>query len=290
MDRQGIRRTTLRLAVVFAFLLLAGTTFQGIATAVERRQFPRPGGMVDAGGHQLHIYCIGEGAPTVVLEAPALGMSAAWGSVQPQIARVTRVCSYDRTGLGWSEDGDGPYDPGNAAEELHTVLARASEPPPFVVAGHGLGAAFATLFASRYGDETPALILIDVPEAGQEPGDADLLVEHPGVLPWLARTGALRLTRALSGSVEGLPQPSRSVLSAFLNRPDHLSRAARELRYWDDVTARAAAIAPSQHTIVTRLDVLGRGRLAFLPESHAAPVVGAVLAAIGAVRQTHRTR
>src|SRR5215211_4670781 len=107
MNRQVIRRMALRVAMVLAFLLLAGATCQGVATAIERRQFPRPGGMVDVGGHQLHIYCVGTGTPTVVLEAPAVGMSAAWGAVQPSIARVTRVCSYDRAGLGWSEGIEG---------------------------------------------------------------------------------------------------------------------------------------------------------------------------------------
>ena len=48
-----------------------------------------------------------------VLEAPALGMSAAWGWVQPEVARRTRVCSYDRSGLGWSETGDRGFDPGH---------------------------------------------------------------------------------------------------------------------------------------------------------------------------------
>ena len=90
------------------FATLAGATYQGAATAIERRKFPHPGRMIDIGGLQLHIYCTGNGAPTVVLEAPAAGMSAAWGWVQPAVAQTTRVCSYDRAGLGWSEAGDQP--------------------------------------------------------------------------------------------------------------------------------------------------------------------------------------
>src|SRR5690606_10139120 len=113
-------------------------TYQGIATALERRAFPRPGGLVSIGDHQLHLYCTGEGSPTVILEAPAAGASAAWGDVQPPLAALTRVCSYDRSGLGWSEAGDRPHDPGRVPEELRTLLTAANERGPFVVAGHGL--------------------------------------------------------------------------------------------------------------------------------------------------------
>src|SRR5688572_2901092 len=57
-DRIGVRRTLVRAGALLMFLILAGATYQGVATALERRRFPRPGSMVDVGGHQLHIYCI----------------------------------------------------------------------------------------------------------------------------------------------------------------------------------------------------------------------------------------
>jgi hypothetical protein len=96
------RRVLISALVILVFLLLAGATYQGAATALERRRYPHPGRLVDIGGHQLHLHCTGQGAPIVVLEAPATGMSAAWGWVQPDVAQLTRVCTYDRSGLGWS--------------------------------------------------------------------------------------------------------------------------------------------------------------------------------------------
>ena len=101
-------RTRLRLVVTAActaavFIALAGATVQGVLTAIERRRLPYPGRLVDVGGHQLHLDCQGRGAPTVILEAPAVVPSAAWQLVQHEVARRTRVCAYDRAGLGWSE-------------------------------------------------------------------------------------------------------------------------------------------------------------------------------------------
>src|SRR5919107_5614645 len=100
------RHLLLTAVVVFVLLLLVGATYQGVATALERRKYPHPGRLVDVGGHQLHIYCTGErrrGRPTVVLEAPEGSMSGEWGWVQAALAERRLVCSYDRAGLGWSE-------------------------------------------------------------------------------------------------------------------------------------------------------------------------------------------
>ena len=90
---------------------LMGATYQGIATSLERRAHPRPGRLVDVGTHQLHIWCTGAGTPTVVLEAAGGELSVGWANVQAASAAFTRVCSYDRAGLGWSEAGDGRYVP-----------------------------------------------------------------------------------------------------------------------------------------------------------------------------------
>ncbi len=263
--------------------MLIGATYQGIATALERRQFPRPGGMVDVGGHQLHIYCEGAGGPTVVLEAPAAGMSSAWGWVQPQVAPMTRVCSYDRAGLGWSEGADGPYDPAAAATELQALLDHAGEGGPNVIVGHGLGAAFATLYASRFGANTLALILVDPPDSADS-GDRRRAVHLSRASPWLARVGVLRATHVLSKNAAGLPEPSGGALAAFLNWPDHLTRAVEELTYWDQIVAHAGAAPLRPHIKVARMYVAGNEPVAFLTSrSAAAPVVTAIINAIGRI-------
>src|ERR1051325_6505970 len=141
----GLRRGLLRAAALVILVLLIGATYQGVTTALERRRFPHPGRMVRATDHQLHIYCTGKGSPTVVLEAPATGMSGAWGWVQQNLERLTRVCSYDRSGMGWSEWGPRPYDPARVPEELEALLTNSGERGPYVVVGHGLGAAFARI-------------------------------------------------------------------------------------------------------------------------------------------------
>ena len=216
--------------------MLAGATYQGVATALERREFPWPGGLVSVGDHQLHLFCAGKGTPAVILEAPAAGLSAAWAEVQHRLAATTRVCSYDRAGLGWSEAGDRPFDPGRVPEELHALLAAAKETGPFVVVGHGLGAAFARMYAGRADAGAVALVLVDPPvPAG---GDAESMWIMPAS-PWLARVGLLRVGRLLSSKADGLEGTPGAAVRAFLNRPDHLTRATAEVARWDDAVRMA---------------------------------------------------
>ena len=234
-------RTRRIIGVVLAgimFLVLVGVTYQGVATSLERRDFTRPGGLGDVGGLQLHIYCTGSGAPTVVLDAAAGSLSAAWGPVQTQVSRTTRVCSYDRAGLGWSESRDSGYDPARVPDDLRALLKEAREPGPFVLVGHELGAAFARLFAERYPGDTAALVLIDDPTAGSQPAEGRTMLT---AWPWLARVGVLRLSGYLSRRADGLPGRAGGAMKVFLNRPDHLTNAAMEIARMDEVRTAATA-------------------------------------------------
>jgi pimeloyl-ACP methyl ester carboxylesterase len=258
--------------IVIGVLILIGATYQGVATALERRSYPHPGQLVDVGGHQLHVHCRGEGAPVVVLEAPAGAMSAVWGWVQPEVARTTRVCAYDRAGLGWSEAGDLPYDPGRVPEELHALLNSAGLRPPYVLAGHSLGAAFVRRFAGLYPAESAGLVVIDAR------GGTDRNARFMALSPWLARAGVLRATGALADEWEGLPPASAGAVSTFLHRPDHLTRAARELARWDDAVQLAGRSAlPKALPIVTATANLNQ-------EHDARRVVDAIVRVVKAVR------
>jgi pimeloyl-ACP methyl ester carboxylesterase len=258
-----VRRVLTTTLVRFLVLVVVGATYQGVATAIERRRFPHPGRLIDVGGHQLHLNCAGRNGPTVVLEAPAMTMSSAWAWVQADLARTTRVCSYDRAGLGWSEAGDAPFAAQAVAEELNALLNRGGERPPFVLAGAELGAALATLYAARYPDDTAALVLVNPPGEfrNQAPAPSPTFIR---VAPWLARTGLLRATRTLTLSTRELPQPAASILRAFLNRPDHLTRAARELAQWDAAVMLSNNAELRRGLPVTQIEVEGNDRIALL--------------------------
>src|SRR5215203_4951654 len=114
-----IWRLLLWLVVALLVLAVAGAIYQAIATELAERAYPPPGEMVDVGGYSLHMNCVGQGSPTVVLDAGMGLFSAHWVRVQRQVSGTTRVCSYDRAGMGWSEMGPDPRDAKQITSELH---------------------------------------------------------------------------------------------------------------------------------------------------------------------------
>lgn len=267
-----LRRTLTATAIILVIALLAGATYQGVATALERRQYPHPGRLVDVGGHQLHIYCTGEPAnrqPAIVLEAPEGGMSAEWSRVQAALSVHYRVCSYDRAGLGWSEAGDRPYDPGRVPEELHALLRNAGVAGPYVLVGQSLGAAFARVYAARYPGEVAGLVAVDAPPDRPRAGRVRLMT----LSPWLARAGVLRASGLLAGRADGLPARDAGALRSFLNRPDHLTRASRELARWQQALRLADEAVLAPNLAVASVPLLPR-RLA--DEQSAVEIVEAV--------------
>jgi len=141
-------------------LLAFSTAFASSST--ETKVFSPPGKIVNVGGHALHLECIGTGRPTVVLEGGAgAGFSFDWALVQPDIAKTTRVCSYDRAGYAWSDPGPEPRTLEQVAYELHAVLHAANEHGPFILVGHSLGALIVRTFARLYPAEAAGFILID---------------------------------------------------------------------------------------------------------------------------------
>lgn len=157
----------IQLYVVSGLLALAavGGGYQTLGEATDPTALPSTGRMIDVGGHQLYLNCVGSGSPTVVLEPGAGATSAQLGWIAPAAARSTRVCVYDRAGRGWSEPADTPQDGAQIATDLHTLLHRAGETGPYVLAGHSFGGLYVRIFAAHYPDEVAGLVLVDSTES-----------------------------------------------------------------------------------------------------------------------------
>jgi pimeloyl-ACP methyl ester carboxylesterase len=122
---------------------------------------PAPGRLVDIGGRRLHVNCSGSGSPTVVLEAGASSFAIDWSLVQPEIAKSTRVCSYDRAGSGWSDARTDVETPPRVIQDLRTALATAGEKPPYVMVGASRGGFFVRLFTATHPADIVGIVLVD---------------------------------------------------------------------------------------------------------------------------------
>src|SRR5919112_2869137 len=185
-----MRRWTLRILIgvcgLIAVTALTGATYQWLATRKDLAATPPPGRLVDIGGYRLHLWCTGNGAPAVILDTGLGGSSADWGFVQPEVARFTRVCSYDRAGMGYSDRGPSPRTARRIASELAELLRRSGNAGPVVLVGASIAGFDVRLFASDHPDRVAGLVLVD---ASHE----DQAHEVPGMarfVPLLSRVGA----------------------------------------------------------------------------------------------------
>ncbi|MDQ3863459.1 MAG: alpha/beta hydrolase, partial [Actinomycetota bacterium] len=238
-----IWRLLLWLVVVLLVLALAGAIYQAIATELAERAYPPPGEMVDVGGYSLHINCEGQGSPTVVLDAGSGEFSAQWVRVQRQVSGTTRVCAYDRAGMGWSEMGPEPRDARRITGELHTLLSKAAIEGPYVLVGHSFGGMYMQTYAARYPEEVAGVALVDSStepdqfsqrsEArdGYEPQKQSIAVvpqlAQLGV-SLLARLGIVRLLSNLDPAPPELPPQQRAQIDALSPSTRQVSTTAGE--------------------------------------------------------------
>jgi pimeloyl-ACP methyl ester carboxylesterase len=178
--------------------------------------------LVDVGGYRLHINCIGSGSPTVVIDAGHGDSSASWGWVQREVARTTRVCTYDRAGMGWSESSPQPRTAREFAKELHTLLANANEPGPYVLVGHSLGGYTILVYSHDYPEEVAGLVLIDTQDLPAPDAATPQPAPKPGgnSLPaLLARVGLVRLLADPLGFIRNLPPEEKQSYQPYAVAP-----------------------------------------------------------------------
>ena len=112
-------------------------------------------------GRALHLVCSGEGRPSVILLAGVTDWSIAWNLVQPAVAAQTRVCAWDRAGLGLSDPPAEPQMVDATTADLEAALAAARIEGPYVLVGHSVGAYESLLFADRRPSQVAGMVLVD---------------------------------------------------------------------------------------------------------------------------------
>jgi pimeloyl-ACP methyl ester carboxylesterase len=203
---------------------------------------PPPGKLLDVGGWRLHLNCTGlraTGAPLVVLE-PGIGdFSVEWSLVQPGVAKVARVCSYDRAGDGWSEMGPHPRTFKQIVYELRTLLDRAGEKPPYVLVGQSYGGWLVRTYRSSHPDEVVGMVLVDAGDDDPERimpdgsiGRASMLAKGVPIPP-IKTSGPLRIADIPASALAAM-RAGIAKTQPHANDPprDKLPAGAKQMRSW----------------------------------------------------------
>lgn len=212
-----------------------------------------PGRLVDIGGLCLHLHCAGAGSPAVVFDSAIGASSLSWSLVQPEVARISRACVYDRAGFGWSSAGPRPRTAGRVADELYLLLQRAGVPAPYLLVGHSFGALVMRIFSARHRDLTGGLVLVDPahPEEWLDPGESERRRIERGMrlcrygttaarlgiaraVAALINLGALAPARALTALVSrgGFSRADEEILAPLWKLPPEIRRPLR--RFWTE--------------------------------------------------------
>ena len=234
---------------VIVLVIFAATVREWFATRADARRFPQEGRSVNVGGFRLNIDCSGTarpGTPAVILESGAGVPAVGWKLVQPEIAKFTKVCSYDRAGYGWS---DPPTDMQRTSlqgmKELHTLLQNASVPPPYVLVGHSLGGFNIRVFNGLYPSEVAGAVFVDSSHEDQMdrmPPTLKKMLEAqlkpPGwelkLVPFAVHTGMLRLIQAKSRGQNNLPAELGEEIEYLQRRTVFVETGAAEIRYFPE--------------------------------------------------------
>ncbi len=145
--------------------------------------YAEPGQLVDIGGRHINLLCTGSGGPPVVLMAGLASWSYVWNKTQPEIAKGTRVCAFDRAAYGFSDPAPRPQILDEVVSDLYAALHKGGLSGPYVLVGHSSGGIEARVFAQRWPREVAGMVLLDTPGAGQalrdmnQPGFPGLGVE-----------------------------------------------------------------------------------------------------------------
>jgi hypothetical protein len=202
-------------SIVLLILILAGWSWE--QRRLARQRYPQVGRSVDIGGRTLNLYCSGEGSPTVVFDTFSHQAGLSWLAVQPEAAKFTHACWYDRAGYGWSDPGPLPRTFKAVATDLHALLKAAEVPAPYVLVGSHDAVSNIRVYNGLYPDEVAGIVLIDA-------NDVDLHAHHIDVpefikgpvdkyfgsfAPYVRESGCFLLP-AIRGATWLLPKIGRS--------------------------------------------------------------------------------
>ncbi|XP_030638388.1 uncharacterized protein si:dkey-122a22.2 [Chanos chanos] len=144
---------------------------------------PKGGQYIDIGlGQSIHMICKGQGQPVVILDAPTGVSSDIWFHVQESVSEMTKVCTYDRVGLGFSrramqnettgmEKVWKMSTTGRMVDDLHRLIKAAGIATPFILVGSELGSLNGRFYSHIHDTQVSDLVLIDpIPEEVFEEG------------------------------------------------------------------------------------------------------------------------
>ncbi|MEI6499171.1 MAG: alpha/beta hydrolase [bacterium] len=208
--------------IVLLALNVLGFVYEQVSEYIDAKTLKAPGKMIQVGDHKMHIYCTGEnknGSPTVILEAGGGMNYTTWHRVQPEISKYTKVCSYDRSGIGFSDGTKDERTNDDVVTEFETLLKNDNVGGPYIMVGHSVGGFYTRLFTKRNIDQVRGLIQIDPSVEQMAPfmnEETPLIVSaQSNIIELLFRIGVARIVMHINPSIANIDKDIANTQIAF---------------------------------------------------------------------------
>lgn len=210
------------LLIVLVALIALGFIYEQASEYIDAKILQALGQMVQIDDHKMHIYCTGEninGSATVILEAGSGDNYTTWHRIQPEISNYTKVCSYDRSGLGFSEATNDQRTNDDVVNELETLLKNANVNGPYIMVGHSTGGFYTRLFTARNRSQVVGLIQIDPSVEQMATFENDptplIMTVQSDIIEFLFRIGVARIVMHFNPKIANIDKDIANVEIAF---------------------------------------------------------------------------
>jgi pimeloyl-ACP methyl ester carboxylesterase len=154
-----VRRILLVAILIPLMLTFLGATYQTRSEKADEKLIP--GEMVKVGGHEFHLLCQGSGGPLILLENGLWGSYPDWLYTLEGIESKTKICAYDRLGLGWSSKNNQPTRAYDVAKNLHRLIEVAELSEPTILVGFSAGGLYVREYYLQHPENIVGMMLID---------------------------------------------------------------------------------------------------------------------------------
>lgn len=227
-------------------IILAGFIYESISGAMAMDQYPPPGKLVEVGENTLHINVMGESTmdPTIIIETGSGSFSNDWLYIQNELAKHTRVVTYDRAGYGWSYENQTERSAEQIVKELVLLLEKEEIHGPYILVGHSLGGLYMRTFISENREDVVGLVLVDA----RPPGFSDLMdtiqsgkaeeleiasIKQNEMASLLQPFGVFRLFKGQL--LEGILKKHQNVHVNVSLKPKQFKAISEEINYVNDI-------------------------------------------------------
>ncbi|QCZ92139.1 alpha/beta hydrolase [Salinimonas iocasae] len=147
--------------IVIIILISTGLVYQTSSQYIDNSAFIKTGKMIEVGGYSLYTEESGTGRVNVIFDSGMGDDLSVWKKVSDEVSKFARVITYDRAGLGWSDESPKERTSEEIVHELHSMLDKKKFTGPIILVGHSFGGVNMQQYALKYPDDIAGLVLID---------------------------------------------------------------------------------------------------------------------------------